>query len=152
VWDKKGFEAGIIHGGRGKQLGVQVLGIVVILAWVCLTIGPTFLVLKYFKVLRLSTELQLSVHVRSSQHSTLKYSAPTLASTEAVPTVTFLMCVCHVQGSGTMSILVQLMFLTRAFTALCMSDEWNKGLTLFSRPASCLGSATQVGLVSRDSC
>jgi hypothetical protein len=65
MWDAEGFEGGIIHGGTGKQLGVQLLGITVILAWVCATIGPTFGLLKYFNMLRLSTELQISVHVRS---------------------------------------------------------------------------------------
>lgn len=71
-WEAGGFEGGIIHGGRGKLLGVQVLGGVVIIAWVALTIGPTFYLLKYFNLFRVPTEVQISVHVRSLPNSDLR--------------------------------------------------------------------------------
>lgn len=64
-WEEGGYQGGIIHGGRGKLLGVQLLGAITVLAWVTLTIGPTFLLLRYFDLFRVPTEVQISVHVRS---------------------------------------------------------------------------------------
>jgi Ammonium Transporter Family len=59
------FDCGIIYGGNGKQLGVQLLGIASLLAWVFVTITPLFLILRWADLLRVPAEVQLSVHVRT---------------------------------------------------------------------------------------
>lgn len=58
------FDSGIIYGGTGKLLGMQVFGAFIVLAWVFLTVTPIFLALKQFDLLRIPTEVQVSVHVR----------------------------------------------------------------------------------------
>lgn len=47
---------GVFYGGKGYQLGVQLLGIVVIFAWVTAFMLPMWLLLRYFKMLRVSEE------------------------------------------------------------------------------------------------
>lgn len=47
---------GAFMGGGGNLLGCQVIGILVIAAWVCCLTGLLFMVLKFFKLLRISPE------------------------------------------------------------------------------------------------
>jgi len=47
---------GALMGGGGKQLGVQIVGVLVIGSWTCVTTGAVFLVLKLAKMLRVSAE------------------------------------------------------------------------------------------------
>lgn len=47
---------GVFYGGQGYQLGVQLLGIVVIFAWVTAFMLPMWLLLRAFKLLRVSEE------------------------------------------------------------------------------------------------
>ncbi len=47
---------GVFYGGQGYQLGVQLLGIVVIFAWVTAFMLPMWLLLRAFKMLRVSEE------------------------------------------------------------------------------------------------
>lgn len=50
---------GVLYGGGGTQLGIQVLGAVVIAAWSASLAGAMFLVLKVFKCLRVSKTVEL---------------------------------------------------------------------------------------------
>lgn len=50
---------GLFLGGGGKLLAAQLIEIVVITAWVSLTMGPLFLILHKFNLLRISTEDEL---------------------------------------------------------------------------------------------
>jgi len=47
---------GAFMGGGGKQLGVQVVGVLVIASWTCVTTGVVFGILKVAKLLRVSAE------------------------------------------------------------------------------------------------
>lgn len=47
---------GVFYGGQGYQLGVQLLGIVVIFAWVTAFMLPMWLLLRALKMLRVSEE------------------------------------------------------------------------------------------------
>lgn len=47
---------GVLYGGNGKQLGIQVLGVVVIMGWVTAIMLPMWLTLKYFGLLRVEPE------------------------------------------------------------------------------------------------
>ena len=50
---------GLFYGGGGKQLGIQVLGVVVIAAWSCSTAGLLFYALKRFDLLRVTKDQEL---------------------------------------------------------------------------------------------
>lgn len=49
---------GVFYGGKGYQLGLQVLGIVMIAVWTCTLNGVLFFVLKKFNSLRVSEEAE----------------------------------------------------------------------------------------------
>lgn len=59
------YDVGVAYGGNGKLLGMQFLGVVVLLTWCASIILPLFLLLRHFKVLRIPTDAQISVHVRN---------------------------------------------------------------------------------------
>lgn len=53
------------YGGSGKLLGMQFLGVTVLMAWCAAIMMPLFLLLRQLKVLRIPTDAQISVHVRT---------------------------------------------------------------------------------------
>lgn len=57
---QNGVGAGLFYGGGFKQLGIQALGIVVVLAWVAVTMTITFLILKHTIGLRVPAEVEIA--------------------------------------------------------------------------------------------
>jgi ammonia channel protein AmtB len=64
------YDSGIIYGGNGKQLAMQLLGGCIVVLWTTLTIAPLFFLLRHFGMLRMPTEIQVSAHVRTAPPST----------------------------------------------------------------------------------
>lgn len=58
------YDEGVIYGGSGKLLGIQIFGALVIVVWSAIVNLPLFFLLRHFKVLRIPLDAQLSVHVR----------------------------------------------------------------------------------------
>lgn len=56
VYGTSESDYGALMGGGGKQLGVQIVGVLVIGAWTCVTTGVVFFALKMAKILRVSAE------------------------------------------------------------------------------------------------
>ena len=62
------YDEGVVYGGSGKLLGIQVFGSLIIVCWSALINLPLFFLLRHFKVLRIPLDAQLSVHVRPCSH------------------------------------------------------------------------------------
>lgn len=58
---------GVLMGADGEQLGVQIIGVLVIATWVCSLSGVLFMALKFMKLLRVSAEDE-DVGLDSSHH------------------------------------------------------------------------------------
>jgi ammonia channel protein AmtB len=58
------YDQGVVYGGNGKLLGIQIFGVLVLVAWSAIINLPLFFGLRYFNVLRIPLDAQLSVHVR----------------------------------------------------------------------------------------
>lgn len=54
-----GKHHGLFYGGGGRLLAANIIGCLVVIAWVCLLIGPLFLVMKTLGLLRISAEEEI---------------------------------------------------------------------------------------------
>eukprot|EP00892_Ulva_mutabilis_P012761 jgi/Ulvmu1/9858/UM057_0012.1 len=68
------YDVGVAYGGNGKLLGMQVLGLVVLMTWCVIIVLPLFLVLRQLKVLRIPTDAQISVHSGFKSHETYSWN------------------------------------------------------------------------------
>lgn len=66
------LDGGVIFGGSGRQLGVQLLGITVVLLWAAVIVTPAVFALRALGLLLVPRDAQLSAHVRSSIVSHLR--------------------------------------------------------------------------------
>lgn len=68
------YDVGLFYGGDGTQLGIQILGALVIAAWTCAINFVLFSALKYYELLRVpDDELELGLDV--SMHDGARHPA-----------------------------------------------------------------------------
>ena len=76
--EAQGARAGAFYEGGGKQLGAQIVGILVIIAWTCGTIGPFFMLMKKFNLLRTTVEEE-TLGLDESKHGGKAYAMELVA-------------------------------------------------------------------------
>ena len=71
-------KARCVSTGGGKQLGAQIVGILVITAWTCGTIGPFFMLMKKLNLLRTTVEEE-TLGLDESKHGGKAYAMELVA-------------------------------------------------------------------------
>ena len=76
--ESMGFRGGAFYEAGGRQLGAQIVGILVILAWTCGTIGPFFMLMKKLNLLRITAEEE-TLGLDESKHGGKAYQMELVA-------------------------------------------------------------------------
>ena len=76
--ESMGFRGGAFYEAGGRQLGAQIVGILVILAWTCGTIGPFFMLMKKLDLLRITAEEE-TLGLDESKHGGKAYQMELVA-------------------------------------------------------------------------